>query len=147
MCLASIGEQLPNVRNRVTLNPIVKDCFGLPVPAPGERAARQRSRHDRGDHREPVEGAAGSSRGDGDLENRADAGGVVPLPRDLPGWETTRRPSVVDAWGRAHDVPNLFIADGSVFVTGGAVNPALTISALATRTAEGIVRAFKEGTL
>src|SRR5262249_2440632 len=50
--------------------------------------------------------------------------------------------SVVDPWCRSHDVANLFIADGSVFVTGAAVNPALTISALATRTAEGIVAAF-----
>ena len=30
--LASIGEQLPDLRNRVTLDPIVKDSFGLPVP-------------------------------------------------------------------------------------------------------------------
>jgi choline dehydrogenase-like flavoprotein len=51
--------------------------------------------------------------------------------------------SVVDAFGRTHDVPNLFIADSSVFATGGAVNPALTISALATRTAEEIVRALR----
>ncbi|MBE7414408.1 MAG: hypothetical protein HS130_03910 [Deltaproteobacteria bacterium] len=34
---------------------------------------------------------------------------------------------------------NLFICDGSVFVTGGAVNPSLTIEALATRTAEHIL--------
>ena len=55
--------------------------------------------------------------------------------------------SVVDRWCHTHDVPNLFIGDGSVFVTGGAVNPALTISALATRTAEGIVAAFRRGEL
>jgi choline dehydrogenase-like flavoprotein len=55
--------------------------------------------------------------------------------------------SVVDAWSRAHDVPNLFIADGSVFVTGAAVNPALTISALASRTSDGIVAAFRRGEL
>jgi choline dehydrogenase-like flavoprotein len=51
--------------------------------------------------------------------------------------------SVVNPWCRTHDVPNLFIGDSSVFATGAAVNPALTISALATRTAEGIVTAFK----
>jgi choline dehydrogenase-like flavoprotein len=51
--------------------------------------------------------------------------------------------SVVDPWCRTHDVPNLFIGDGSVFVTGAAVNPALTISALATRTAEGIIEGFE----
>jgi choline dehydrogenase-like flavoprotein len=44
--------------------------------------------------------------------------------------------SVVDGWGRAHDVKNLFIIDGSIWVTGGAVNPTSTIQALALRTAD-----------
>ena len=39
--------------------------------------------------------------------------------------------SVVNGWGRCHDVKNLFIVDGSVFVTAGAVNPTSTIQALA----------------
>jgi len=42
---------------------------------------------------------------------------------------------VTNADGRTWDVPNLWICDGSVFPTGGAVNPSLTIEALATRTA------------
>ena len=46
--------------------------------------------------------------------------------------------SVVDSYGRAHDVPNLFLADGSIFVTGGSANPTCTISALALRVAEHI---------
>jgi len=46
--------------------------------------------------------------------------------------------SVVDRWGRAHDVPNLFIIDGSVFVTGACINPTPTIQALALRTADYI---------
>ena len=41
--------------------------------------------------------------------------------------------SVVDEWGRAHDVPNLFIIDGSVFVTSTGVNPTATIMAVALR--------------
>jgi choline dehydrogenase-like flavoprotein len=51
--------------------------------------------------------------------------------------------SVVDSFGRMHDVPNVFIADGSIFVTAGAVNPTPTISALALRVAKGIVRTAK----
>ena len=47
--------------------------------------------------------------------------------------------SVVDKWGQAHDVDNLFIIDGSVFVTGAAVNPTPTIQALALRTADYII--------
>ena len=39
--------------------------------------------------------------------------------------------SVVNSWGRSHDVKNLFIIDGSIFVTAGAVNPTTTIQALA----------------
>jgi choline dehydrogenase-like flavoprotein len=41
------------------------------------------------------------------------------------------RTSVVNEWGRAHDVKNLFVIDGSVFVTGAAVNPTSTIQAIA----------------
>jgi len=43
------------------------------------------------------------------------------------------RTSVVDADGRAWDVPNLWICDGSLFPTCGGVNPSLTIQALACR--------------
>jgi choline dehydrogenase-like flavoprotein len=38
--------------------------------------------------------------------------------------------SIVNSWGRSHDVKNLFIVDGSIFVTAGAVNPTSTIQAL-----------------
>ena len=39
--------------------------------------------------------------------------------------------SVVNGWGRSHDVKNVFIVDGSLFVTSGGVNPTSTIQALA----------------
>ena len=52
--------------------------------------------------------------------------------------------SVVDSYGRAHDVPNLFIADGSIFVTSGSANPTCTISALALRVAEHVAATAKE---
>ena len=46
--------------------------------------------------------------------------------------------SVVDPWGRAHDHPNLFVADASVLPTSAAVNPALTVAAHALRVAHRI---------
>ncbi len=52
--------------------------------------------------------------------------------------------SVVNAWHRAHDVPNLFIVDGSSFTTSAGVNPTSTIGALALRAAEGIWTRRKE---
>jgi choline dehydrogenase-like flavoprotein len=45
---------------------------------------------------------------------------------------------VVDAFGRSHDVRNLFVVDGSILVTAGAVNPTSTIQALALYIADYI---------
>jgi choline dehydrogenase-like flavoprotein len=50
------------------------------------------------------------------------------------------RSSVVDQWGISHDVPNLGIIDGSVFVTAGGVNPTATICALALRAVEHLIQ-------
>lgn len=48
--------------------------------------------------------------------------------------------SVTDPWGFAHDVPNLGIIDGSIFVTSASVNPTGTIAALALRSAEHLLK-------
>ncbi|HJU06774.1 MAG TPA: GMC family oxidoreductase, partial [Nitrospiraceae bacterium] len=53
--------------------------------------------------------------------------------------------SVVNADCRAHDVPNLFVCDGSVFPNSTGVNPSLTIEALAARTADRIVEMARRG--
>jgi choline dehydrogenase-like flavoprotein len=142
--LASAGEQLADVRNHVALDPIVKDIFGVPVP----RLTNEPRENDRA----MLNAISARFR---DLFDAA--GAVERWEQRQPGCSahymgTCRmgadpRTSVVDAWCRTHDIPNLFIGDGSVFVTGAAVNPALTISAIATRTAEGIIRAFTERSL
>src|SRR5665213_175822 len=49
------------------------------------------------------------------------------------------RTSVVDKFGRTHDVSNLFVCDGSVMPTQGSANPGLTIQALAARTADYLI--------
>jgi choline dehydrogenase-like flavoprotein len=48
--------------------------------------------------------------------------------------------SVVDRFGRTHDIPNLFVCDGSVMPTQGSANPGLTIQALAARTADYLIQ-------
>ncbi len=143
--LATVGEQLPDRRSRVALDPVVKDCFGLPVP----RLLHRLGANDR------AMIAAIRRR----LRELLEAAGAVEIwePEYRRGWSahylgTCRmgrdpRTSVVDPWGRCHDVPNLFIADGSIFVTGGAVNPALTIMALAMRIAAGMVSRLRRGEL
>jgi choline dehydrogenase-like flavoprotein len=49
------------------------------------------------------------------------------------------RSSVVDKFGRTHDIANLFICDGSILPTQGSANPGLTIQALAARTADYLI--------
>jgi choline dehydrogenase-like flavoprotein len=49
------------------------------------------------------------------------------------------RTSVVDQFGRTHDIPNLFICDGSIMPTQGSANPGLTIMALAARIADYLI--------
>jgi choline dehydrogenase-like flavoprotein len=48
--------------------------------------------------------------------------------------------SVTDSRGRCHDVPNLLVADGSLFPTVGAVNPGSTIGALGLKIAEDLAQ-------
>jgi len=51
--------------------------------------------------------------------------------------------SVVDRYHRCHEVPNLFICDGSSLVTSGRGQPTMTIQALAFRAAEHIAEAAR----
>ena len=57
------------------------------------------------------------------------------------------RSSVVNPLGQTHDIPNLFIVDTSVFVTGAGVNPTLTAMAIANRSTAGIVSLARKGEL
>jgi 2-methyl-1,2-propanediol dehydrogenase len=52
--------------------------------------------------------------------------------------------SVVNEWGQAWEAPNLYIMDGSVLPTGGAVNPTSTIGAVALRNASHLRDRFGE---
>jgi choline dehydrogenase-like flavoprotein len=143
--LACVAEQLPDIRNQVTLDPRVKDNYGLPVPCLRNEV--------RENDVALLKGTAIRQR------QILEASGAIEIWDEayVPGESShylgtcrmgaNRDTSVVDPWCRTHDVPNLFIGDGSVFVTVGAANPALTISALATRTAEGIITAFESGEL
>jgi choline dehydrogenase-like flavoprotein len=138
--LASVGEQLPSLSNEVTLDPLLTDRFGVPVPrlvsAPRENdVAMVRAIAIRQAEILAAAGATETWGGEYSPGTSAHYLGTCRMGSDP-------KTSVVNAWGRAHDVQNLFVADGSVFVTGAGVNPALTISSLATRTAEGIVGAF-----
>jgi choline dehydrogenase-like flavoprotein len=52
---------------------------------------------------------------------------------------------VLNRFNQAHDVKNLFVVDGSCFVSSGCVNPTLTILALAMRSSDYLVEQMKRG--
>jgi len=126
--VATLGEVLPNPENRVTLADEV-DGNGVPVAritfsyGDNDKAIIEAER----ELGEQVLEAAGATRilaSDGTQHILGTARmGIDP--------ET----SVVGPDCRSHDVENLWICDGSVWPTVGAVNPSLTIEAIATRTA------------
>ncbi len=55
------------------------------------------------------------------------------------------RRSVIDRFHRTHDIANLFLCDGSSFVTSGRGQPTMTIQALAVRAAEHIAGFARRG--
>ena len=142
-------QQMPRWENRLVLNERRKDYWGLPLlKATGA------------EHPNDAKGRCFLSDRCADIIRACGAksivqGGNNPEPRN--GWSNGGQhqsgscrmgadpgKSVTDKWARVWDFPNLFIADGSVHVNNGGMNPVLTIMALAYRTATHIVENRKE---
>lgn len=138
-----VGEDMPQAENRITLNTDAKDQFGLPVPNvhfddhPNDVAMRE--------HGYAAADALYSSVGALSVHHTP----PYPSTHNLGTSRMSEKPEdgVVDRWGQAHDVPGLFVSDGSVMTTGAAANPTLTIVALAMRQADYLVDQFSTGKL
>lgn len=129
-------DDLPEERNCVSLDPDLTDSSGLPAPRVHYRFSESTRRNLRFQEDRMIElhEAAGAA--------HAFRGAVYPSGHLLGTARMGEDPatSVVDGFGRSHDVPNLFIVDGSVMVTGGAVNPTATIAAFSLRTARHLAQ-------
>ncbi|MYI56742.1 MAG: GMC family oxidoreductase [Acidimicrobiia bacterium] len=138
------AEDLPEESNRVILDPEVSDTSGLPTARIEYTMSENSRRILDFNVARAVEAAEA-------------AGANATLVRDI--WPTgvghvlgtTRMgddpgTSVVDRWCRAHDVSNLYVIDGGVFVTSGSANPTATIMANALRVSERMIetRAVQE---
>ena len=137
MIVAGHGTSLPLATNRIDLDPELKDAWGLPAlrmtyKDHPDDLAMARYLQDRG-----VESmqAAGALEVWKDPVAESTAGPHL-LGTARMGTDPER--SVVNEWGRSHDVKNLFVIDGSIFVTAAAVNPTCTIQALALYIADTI---------
>ena len=144
-----MGEDVPQLANRVDLDPKIRDFHGLPVPritysphrfelAAAEYFAPKLSKI--------CTSSPGINKGVQSFVDQLSAGNANPLS----GSSSTKHimgtarmgddpeTSVVDRFGRMHELDNVHIADGSVFTTSGGFNPTLTIMALALRAARHI---------
>lgn len=144
MVITSFTTQLPLETNRVDLDPEVKDAWGLPamrITSQSHPDDIQNMEFFREKALEILEAAGATKTWAGpvrDSRGSAHNRGTCRMGNDP-------RTSVVDRYHRAHDVPNLFIVDGSNLVTGGRNHPTMTIQALAFRAAEHLVRSARAG--
>ena len=136
-------QEMPVFESRVQVDPQVRDYWGIPV-------ARLSG------HRHPNDQVVGKF-----LASKAEAwlkeAGAITTWTFLPGAGlsggqhqagTCRmgddpKTSVVDKYCRVHDVDNLFVIDGSVHVTNGGFNPALTIMAISYYASDHLVKSWK----
>ena len=127
--VVAICEDLPEWHNTVTLDPSLTDAHGIPAPKMTYTISDNTQRM----LDFSVARASEALTAAGALEL------MVEAPLSVGGWHlmgTARMGidpdnSVVNEWGRAHEVKNLFVVDGSVFVTSAGVNPTRTIQTLA----------------
>jgi choline dehydrogenase-like flavoprotein len=143
--LGGFGEVLPRKENRVSLDPEIKDAWGIPVLrfdyTFGDNELKMAK--DMADSAEEMLKAAGAE----DIKIGRD-----PLP---PGWSiheigTARmgddpKTSVTDKFCRLHDVQNVYLADASPFVSGGTQNTTWSILAMCWRTMDYLKERMRAG--
>jgi choline dehydrogenase-like flavoprotein len=137
-------QQIPSAEARVTLDPLVKDKWGLPVV-----------RFSGNVHPHTFEiGEVQAQRAEtwlkeaGAIHTSQMAGkpSLVSAGQHQAGtcrMGSDPRSSVVTPDCRLHDIDNVFVIDGSVHVTNGGFNPALTIMAVAYKASNALVRNWK----
>lgn len=136
------GEDMPQPGNRITLTDEL-DAFGVPVANihyddhPNDLKLRSHGYKTLS----AIHAAAGAKRS---IEAPS-----YPASHNLGSNRMAAKAEdgVLDSNGRAWEVPNLFISDGSTFSTGGACNPTLTIVALAIRQADFMAKQMAAGEL
>lgn len=135
---------LPVIGNSISLDPVVKDAWGLPAirvtykdhpdDIRFEKFMLERSK-------ELLEAAGARKVWTYPVEEQQGAVHLLGTCR----MGNDPRASVINRDHRAHDVPNLFLCDGSSFVTSGRGQPTCTIQALAFRASDRIVDLAKRG--
>ena len=146
--LTGFGECLPKATNRITLHPTKKDRFGIPQV----HIVFEWSENEKKIHKDIVKNAKRIMRAAGAvavIESEA--------PMSTPGaaiheMGTARmgddpKLSVLNKHNQSHDIPNLFVTDGSCMTSSSCVNPSITYMALTARACDYAVKALKAGSI
>jgi choline dehydrogenase-like flavoprotein len=145
--LSMVGEDMPQLANRVDLDPAIRDVYGMPVPRITYSAHlfEQLASAYFGPLAAALCAAAPGAVGAGFIpiatagELTGGFGSALAGPSSTAHIMGTARmgddpaTSVVDAWGRFHGLENVYAMDGSVFTSSGGFNPTNTIMSLALR--------------
>lgn len=141
------GEVLPRYENHVRINRNVQDAWGIPVLHIDARYGDNERNlcKDASDTMEELFKKAG-------LELLVKSDKVNPPGYSIHELGTARmgndpKKSVLNKWNQSHDIKNLFVVDGSCFVTGGWQNPTMTILALSMRASEYLADQMRKGSL
>lgn len=129
------GEDPPQAENRITLHDSEKDENGLPVPVIDYEMhpnSLLMQRHANRTSSEIFESLGG------EVVSKIEGIGYGCHNMGVARMSENPEDGVTNRWGQVHDVPNLFVSDGSLFSSSAAANPTLTIVALAIRQAEHI---------
>lgn len=145
--MGGFGECLPYADNRVTLDRQNLDRYGIPQAKVrfewGENEVNMRK--DVAEQAEKILRAAGAIFTIKTDEMSIPGMGVHEMGTARMGHDP--KTSVLNKWNQTHDVPNLFITDGSAMTSASCVNPSITYMALTARAADYAVKEFRKGTL
>jgi choline dehydrogenase-like flavoprotein len=143
--ISGFGEVLARRENQVSLDPLVKDAWGIPALRFNYRFGDNELKMaaDMADTAEEMLRAAGAEEIQVTREPLTEGWSIHELGTARMGNDP--RTSVTNAFGQTHDLKNLFLADGSVFVSASNQNPTWTILALAWRAMDYLQEEMRRG--
>jgi choline dehydrogenase-like flavoprotein len=145
--MSAFGEVLARKENHVAIDPNLKDAWGIPALkidiVYGDN--EQHLTNDAIECAHEMFEAAGVELLTENLEMFAPGHSIHEVGTARMGNDP--KASVLNQFNQAHDVKNLFVVDGSCFVSSGCVNPTLTILALAMRASDYLIEQVKRGEL
>ncbi len=145
--LAGFGEHLPDKNSRMMLSATQRDRFGIPQVEFDSAFGNNENRMRKDIQAQAVAMLkAGGARNILPFDANSSPGGAIhemgtARMGDDPGQ------SVLNRWNQAHDVPNLFVTDGSCMTSSSCVNPSLTYMALTARAVDYAVTELQAGNI